>query len=458
MISLCRGYVGSVSVKIGLLMVFEFERRAGCSASRTMGTMAYRQALLERDGVETVWVTWEPDYKPRLRPVEAFGLSDDGEAQVGLRDRSGLSEVVLSISKPVLLILAQMDGENTCEDIRQSFAQHLGQPLPVETLQRVVEQLAQAHLLDGESFDAHYSSLQEEYRRGGTRGLSLAEVRGIPDSGGSLFREILSEASGPEMSGPVRGLIAPHLDYPRGRPCYGEAYAAIRHRRRPDRVVVLGTNHFGRSARVVATGNGFVTPFGTTTTDVAFLEKLEAHCGSLRTYELDHLREHSVELQVAWLQFLFGAGSFELVPVLCPDPCCPEMNGRCHDGQVSLGDFARALGDLLEADPRDSLVVAGADLSHVGMAFGDEGELDEEFLSLVRRHDQGALDRVAAGDAEGFVAHLAQEENPTRVCSAGCMFALLTALPDARTTILRYHQAVDRQTQTCVTCCAAVLV
>jgi AmmeMemoRadiSam system protein B len=251
-------------------------------------------------------------------------------------------------------------------------------------------------------------------------------------------------------------LVAPHLDYVRGEPCYVAAYGALRGRPAPTRVVILGTNHFGRSPSVVATVSSFSTPLGTTRPDVAFLEALEKQCGNLRTYELDHLREHSIELQVTWLQYLFGAGSFEIVPFLCPDPCGPTGT-LPSDGQgVDLADFARMLGDLVAAKDGDTLIVAGADLTHVGAAFGDERELDDTFLEEVRQRDVSLLDSLSMSDPASFLRSAAQNGNATRVCSAGCVFVLATALPQTTGTLLRYHQAVDQPSQTCVTCAAIV--
>jgi len=220
---------------------------------------------------------------------------------------------------------------------------------------------------------------------------------------------------------------------------------------------------------VVATGNDFSTPLGVTRVDKEFLEKLEERCGDLRTFELDHAREHSIELQVAWLQHFFGADAFTIVPVLCPDPCGPTIHPGSQvgptlkgvgpewplDGRgVDLREFALVLGELIRNDAGATLIVAGADLSHVGAAFGDERTLDEAFLEEVRQRDWQALDRLRTGEVGAFLQCVAKQENPTRVCSAGCIFVLATALPDASASVLGYHQAVDLPSQTCVTCAA----
>ena len=41
---------------------------------------------------------WDPDYQPRLRPVEALPLPGVNDGGIGLRDQSGLSDAVLTLS------------------------------------------------------------------------------------------------------------------------------------------------------------------------------------------------------------------------------------------------------------------------------------------------------------------------------------------------------------------------
>ncbi len=395
-------------------------------------------------------------HKPRLRPVEAFTLPGQGN-QIGVRDRSGISEIALTLSPAALHLIALMDGTNTVEQIGALFQKQFGQPVAAITLERILEHLEQALFLEGPTFENGYSDLLVKYRGAKVRQMMLADDLGVT-ADGKIFQEMLERHGSIESisSMPIRGLIAPHLDYPRGAPCYGPAYAAIRQRNPPGRIIILGTNHNGRSSGVVATGCDFATPQGVSRCDREYLEALEQRCGNLRSFELDHLNEHSVELQVAWLQHLYGAQNFSVVPFLCPDPCGPTGTAPADGNGVDLRFFAESLGELMAGDPTDTLVVAGADFSHIGTSFGDERPIDDAFLEDIRQSDRRALDYLELGDPAGFVRCIAQEDNPTRICSAGCMFALLTALPGARGRVVRYHQAVDRESQTCVSCAAVV--
>jgi len=398
-------------------------------------------------------------YKPRLRHVEVFPIREDNGMAIALRDPSGLSDAMLSMSVPALQLLALMDGTHTVSDIREAFHVAVGQSVSVETVEQLVEYLESARFLEGPRFESYYASLLGEYRSRGVRDMPRAAELGISDGSGCQFEEILGDAERVSLAGPIRGLIAPHLDYPRGRPCYADAYATLRDRTAPDRVVILGTNHVGRSTSVVTTANDFDTPLGRTATDRAFIERLEHACGDLRRYELDHAREHSVELQVAFVQHLFGADRVAIVPVLCPDPCGPTRTAPFDGNGVDLKDFAQALRSLIEEpDAGDTLIIAGADMSHVGAGFGDERSLDEGFLAEVHARDRAALASMEINDPAAFVRSIANESNPTRVCSAGCMFVIRVVLADATAHVLRYHQAVDQEGQGCVTCAAVAFV
>lgn len=394
---------------------------------------------------------WDPTYCPCVRPLEAFHVPGNDDGRIGLRDPSGLSNVVLTLSSAALALSALMDGTRSCQEIRDGFSAAVGGQLPIGMFQELLTHFSKARFLEGPEFDDFYEQTLSDYRDRALHEMPHAAALGINDSSGAPFDAMLAESTPASVTGRILGLIAPHLDYPRGRPCYAAAYATLQGRPVPDRIVILGTNHFGRSASVVTTVSDFATPLGTTRTDAAFIECLEERCGDLRAFELDHLREHSVELQLAWLQHIFGAESFELAAFLCPDPCGPTGTAPATGNGVDLRDFAKTLGTIIADDAGDTLLVAGADMSHVGANFGDDRRLDDEYLQEVRDHDEKALSQLTSGGAERWLRYVAQDGNPTHVCSVGCVFALATALGDACATRLGYHQAVDLATQTCVT-------
>jgi len=396
------------------------------------------------------------EQRPKLRPVEAVPLGDGRRGQFALHDPTGLSEAMLTVSEPALFILALFDGRHALTEVMERFQSRYGQAVREQTLTDMVKNLDRARLLEGEAFESHMNGLRAEYRAATVRASVYGQSLGDRDEVEAYLREMLPRHEGnANGDGRIVGLIAPHLDYPRGAPCYEKAYGRLHGRTPPDRCVILGTNHFGLSTCVVATSKSFATPLGVTETDVSFLESVERRCGhELRGHELDHRREHSVEIQVMCLQHLFGADRFKIVPFLCPDPCGPSGT-RPRDGEgVDLREFAEALRDVIAESGGDTLVVAGADLSHVGSQFGDTFTLDPAFLRFLEERDRRALAHLESAKPEAFVEALAADENVTRVCSAGCMYVAAVVLRGACPTLQSYHQAFNPEIQICVTCAA----
>lgn len=396
--------------------------------------------------------------KPRLRPVEVQPHPDDAQNMVLLQDPSALADAALSMSLSALRVLSLMDGEHTFDQIREEFLEQTGQTLPSGTLGNLLEALEESHFLEGAAFDQFYGDLVRNYRDAPTRPMN--PIQGLGLDGDDLHQgldRMFSWQTNGQSRRPIAGLIAPHLDYPRGQPCYQEAYATLAGQTQIERFVILGTNHFGRSTSVVATAKDFETALGISAVDLPFLEQIEQRCGqSIRKYEFDHRREHSLELQVLLLQHLFNSDSFKIVPVICPSPCGPTGTAPIDGDGVDLKDFAEALGHLVQEDDTPTCIIAGADLSHVGRFFGDTAELSDEFLSDVRERDQAALAHVQTNEPETFRRSVAAGDNPTRICSAGCIYALMTALPEIKPRLLKYHQAVNHEAQCAVTCAAAV--
>ncbi|GMU24311.1 MAG: hypothetical protein AMXMBFR13_43850 [Phycisphaerae bacterium] len=404
---------------------------------------------------------------PRMRAVEAFPIDQNGQQWIVLHDPSGLAAGPITLSPAALFVLSLLDGRRGPDELSAAFARQFGEALPREHIEGLIEQLDATWYLDSPAFAERFRTLVAEYRSAPARMCSSPGACGVEsDDTATQAEEIrrtlarvlagAQAAKGPSTDRRLTGLIAPHLDFGRGAPCYADAYAALAGAGAAGRFVVLGTNHFGRGGSVVATRKDFETPLGRTRTDRRFLEALEAGCGvDLCVHEFDHAREHSIELQVLMLQYLFGAESFQIVPVLCPDVCGPTGTRPRNGDGVDVKRFAEVLGDLIRSDETATVIVAGADLSHVGSRFGDDCELGPTFLDDVERQDRQALEDVVAGMGSGFVETLTRHENSTRVCSAGCIYTLISALDGAEGELLRYHQAVDVPNGTCVTCCAA---
>src|SRR5262249_15994879 len=104
--------------------------------------------------------------------------------------------------------------------------------------------------------------------------------------------------------------------------------------------------------------------------------------------------------------------------------------------------FFDALRKIVER--RRAVIIAGADLAHVGPRFGDPRPLDEGERSQLGETDRDSLAWAERGDAEGFWKHVATDLAIRRRCGLGPLSSLLRMRdPSARGETRHYEQTVD---------------
>ncbi|HBS29943.1 MAG TPA: AmmeMemoRadiSam system protein B, partial [Phycisphaerales bacterium] len=429
--------------------------------------------------------------RPRLRAVKGFPVQQGEQVLMGLSDARQISDQVVFTMPQAQLILPHMDGENDVAGITEK----VGRGLRREDLEMLVAQLDAAGLIEGPVFDAMLARMRAQFDASvNLPPSSTADfadalvVQALGDKateaqktelGPTKLRQtmdhwmnqVLEKAERPSFDALPRAIVAPHLDYWRGWMNYAHVYGRLRVVDRPDRVVILGTNHFGQSTGVCACDKGFESPFGVCEHDGDFASRVSAHLSPQQRAQLlenryDHEREHSVELQIPWIQHVFGSRSDERFPpvyaVLVHDPA--HNNGESYDGNgLGLLPFVDALKKAIAGAPGTTLIVASADLSHVGASFGDQtpfvGDTEESkaFRDRVVRHDQEMLQLVHQGKGEELVASMAWQQNPTRWCSVGNLVAMMKVTGAERVEILNYTVAADQQGVAAVSSVAAVV-
>lgn len=179
-----------------------------------------------------------------------------------------------------------------------------------------------------------------------------AAVAGLfyPDSAAALRAEVraaLAAAHPPPATVAPKMLVVPHAGYVYSGPVAAHAYAALATwAARIRRVVLLGPTHrvalHGLAAPSVA---AFASPLGDVPLDRAALAAL-ADLPQVIASDAAHAREHSLEVQLPFLQAVLG--DFTLVPLAV--------------GDASPGEVAAVLARLWGGG--ETLIVISSDLSH----------------------------------------------------------------------------------------------
>ena len=171
------------------------------------------------------------------------------------------------------------------------------------------------------------------------------------------------------------GAIVPHAGYVYSGPVAGAVYANLRI---PPAAVVLCPNHTGRGeAAALDPSDAWRTPLGDVPVDRALADRIESLAPSLRLDAEAHRREHSLEVQLPFLQHLRPDVRFVPICLGRPDlALCRELG--------------EALASLCEEEDEPPLLLASSDMNHY------------ESREVGRRKDELALARVAQLDAEGL--------------------------------------------------------
>ena len=240
--------------------------------------------------------------RPHLRPIQPKPIVREGKPFVALRDPAMLVAQTLVVPAQTLPALQQFRGERSIAEIATQLSGNLDQFI------QLAQRLDDVGLLWGPTFERLENALKDQLRAKGA--FSPTASRSMGDTKEACrvaIDEYFDQTEDPELPAPATGIVAPHLDYQRGWPNYAAAYHGLRGLDPPDRVVVLGTNHVGLGDGVVMSEYGFESPCGVCPPDKNVIERLLDQLGDqLIVDQLDHLAEHSIQLQLPWIQYFFG--------------------------------------------------------------------------------------------------------------------------------------------------------
>ena len=408
------------------------------------------------------------DDRPRLRPIEAFPVQQDGNTLIYLKDPLNLA-TPLGISPVGYFILAHLDGKHSFIDIQEAYCRRFGTLLLSEELKKFLEMLDQHYYLIGERFVNYQKGVVEEFRRLPTR--APAHVGGVykADAAGlnAQLTGYFSSPGGPGLPSPdkrivaPRAIVAPHIDFHRGGPAYAWAYKSLAESDGADLYVLLGTSHCGGENPFILTLKDFDTPLGPVQTDKQFVQNLQRKCKEdLFTDEYLHRGEHSVEFQVVYLKYIARRRAemtgqaekpFKIVPILVSSFHSLMLSRTLPENFSPVGGFLHALRELTEQDKRRVCFVAGVDLAHVGQQFGDREPITEDFLKWVESEDRRLVERLAALDAPGFFHEIAKDQDKRKICGFSPLYSLIHLLNGNPGKHLKYSQAFTPETGSAVT-------
>lgn len=198
----------------------------------------------------------------------------------------------------------------------------------------------------------------------------------------------------------IAGLVSPHAGYIYSGPPAAKGMTALAADGRPEVFVILGPNHGrGRYVDAIQARGSWLTPLGESPIDGKVADRIIGLCPWLQVGAGGFVGEHSLEVQVPFLQHLYGL-EMPIVPIMMLD----------QDADA-VGSLGRALAQALEGT--DAVILASTDMTHF------------ETPETAARQDRILIERMEAMDPEGLLRE--RERRGITMCGYGPVAAMLTA-------------------------------
>jgi len=401
--------------------------------------------------------------RPKLRTIDIVPVQFNGRPHLLLRDPLQLTDKMLVVSVQAGLLLALLDGTRTLREIQVDLMRLTGELVMSDQIEGLLKQLDECLFLENERFKEALVAATDAYRKSPFRLPSLAGSAYPAD--GQALKAMLDSffeppkgpglPSGLKYSQPLKAIVAPHIDFSRGGTTYAWAYKDLAEAPPSDLFIILGIAHHPMENLFTATNKDFATPLGLARTDAEFVKALREKCSfDLFADEFLHQHEHSVELQVVWLQHLFG--EVKIVPLLCAGFEHLVEPGDSPMSLPQVREFMEALKATLKEWDKKATFIASVDLSHVGLRFGDRQPVTPAVLRWLESEDRLFLGQVAAGDGERMFALIHADRNSRRVDAYPAIYIMLKVLEGSKGEVKHYGQSVEGRNESVVTFGAVV--
>ena len=172
----------------------------------------------------------------------------------------------------------------------------------------------------------------------------------------------------------VVALVVPHAGYIYSGPVAAHAYKELAADGIFDTAVILGPNHTGYGSPVSLWPEGvWKTPLGELEIDENLAHSLLG--GMIEADETAHIYEHSVEVQLPWLQYLYGKGKIVPIAMLAQDL-----------------ETARQVGKAISNSSDNIIIIASTDFTHYE-PHSVAAEKDKSMIEAIINLDEAELYR-----------------------------------------------------------------
>ena len=232
----------------------------------------------------------------------------------------------------------------------------------------------------------------------------------------------------------IKGIIVPHAGLTYSGAIAAHSYNFLAQNGFADTFIILGPNHTGMGSGVsVITEGEWLTPFGTTKINEILSKQIRRDIIDMD--ENAHKYEHSIEIQLPFLQFIVGSRNFDFVPI-----------------SMSMQDVktAKEVGYIISNVIKDSdekvVIIASTDFTHAGFNYASMPPKGMDVYEYAEKQDKLAIDKILNLDPEGLIQTV--EQKSITMCGYGPVAAMLYATKNLganKAELLKYGTSCEVQ-------------
>ncbi len=236
----------------------------------------------------------------------------------------------------------------------------------------------------------------------------------------NLLDRLMSESKAKTCKN-IQGAIVPHAGYAYSGPIAAHVFSSL-----PgyDTVIILGTNHTGVGERVAVSQEDWQTPLGIVRCDAKVAKDIVQSCEIAHFDDLAHMYEHSIEVQLPFLQKAIG--DFTLVAISVSS----DMNAK------NYSILAKAIQKA--AGKKNTLILASSDFTHFGAMYDFE-PVKKDAVKWVEQTDKEIINAILASKIDDTL----ELSKTSTVCGYAPIAVLMGALENTKGRLLKYGTSYD---------------
>ncbi len=236
-------------------------------------------------------------------------------------------------------------------------------------------------IVAGSFYDANKESLSQQINN-----CFLHEIgpQGLPEHGKNV-----------QNKRNIKGVISPHAGFIFSGPIAAHHFLRLSYEKTPQTIIIIGPNHRGLGKEIAIMSTGYwETPLGNIEIDEQLAKEIinydDKHL--IKEDAQAHAFEHSIEVQLPFLQFIYPQNQFKIIPICISNQQLVKMN--------YLADTI-----FMATKEKSCLLIASSDFTHY------------ESQESAKRKDAEAIDKIINMDSKLFYDTI--RRNGASICGPG---------------------------------------